>query len=95
MATSITTSFVEEYMTDLHHVFQREGSMLKDTVFLKDGVVGSTAHFQKLGTGTATTKSRHGEITPYRVIPSAKSDDVSRAIERECSIANWVNCWEA
>jgi len=73
MATSITTSFVQEYMTDLHHVFQREGSMLKDTVFLKDGIVGSTAHFQKLGTGTATTKSRHGEITPMNVTHTAPS----------------------
>ena len=73
MATSVNVAFVEEYMTDLHHVFQREGSMLKDTVFLKDGVVGSTAHFQKLGTGTATTKSRHGEITPMNVTHTAPS----------------------
>jgi len=47
--------------------------MLKDTVFLKDGIVGSTAHFQKLGTGTATTKSRHGEITPMNVTHTAPS----------------------
>ena len=73
MATSVTSSFVQEYTTDLHHVFQREGSMLKDTVFLKDGIVGSTAHFQKLGTGTATTKSRHGEITPMNVTHTAPS----------------------
>ena len=64
MSTSITTSFIGDYQKDLHHVFQREGSMLKDTVFLKDGIVGSTAYFQKLGTGTATTKSRHGDIAP-------------------------------
>ena len=73
MATSVNLAFVQEYMTDLHHVFQREGSMLKDTIFLKDGVVGSTAHFQKLGTGVATTKSRHGEITPMNVTHTAPS----------------------
>jgi len=38
--------------------------MLRPTVQQRNDVVGSTAYFNKLGTGTATTKSRHGEITP-------------------------------
>jgi hypothetical protein len=41
--------------------------MLLPTVFHKSGVVGSTAYFEKLGSGTAVTKSRHGEITPMNV----------------------------
>ena len=64
MSTSITASFIGDYQKDVHLVFQREGSMLRPTVFTKDGIVGSTAYFEKLGTGVATTKSRHGEITP-------------------------------
>lgn len=67
MSTSITNAFIGDYNKDVHHVFQREGSMLKPTVYVKEGVVGSTAYFEKLGTGTATTKSRHGEITPMNV----------------------------
>lgn len=64
MSTSITAAFIADYSADVHQVFQREGSMLRPSVYTKDNVVGSTAYFEKLGTGTATTKSRHGEITP-------------------------------
>lgn len=64
MSTSIDAAFIADYEADVHLVFQREGGMLKSAVFEKTGVVGSTAYFEKLGTGTATTKSRHGEIVP-------------------------------
>lgn len=64
MSTSIDQAFIGDYNADVHMVFQREGSMLRSGVFTKDNIVGSTAYFEKLGTGTATTKSRHGEITP-------------------------------
>ena len=64
MSTSITASFITDYESKVHEVFQREGSYLKDAVFLKDNVVGSTASFHKVGKGTATTKARHGVITP-------------------------------
>jgi hypothetical protein len=78
MATSITNSFVIDYSKDVHHVFQREGGMLLPTVYNKTGVVGSTAKFEKLGTGVATTKSRHGQITPMNLThtqPSATLED--------------------
>jgi hypothetical protein len=64
MSTSISTAFIGDYNKDVHLVFQREGSMLRPSVYTKDGIVGSVAYFEKLGTGTAVTKSRHGEITP-------------------------------
>jgi hypothetical protein len=64
MSTSISTAFVADYSADVHHVFQREGSMLLPAVFNKTNIVGATAYFEKLGTGAAVTKSRHGEITP-------------------------------
>lgn len=78
MATSITNSFVIDYSKDVHHVFQREGGMLLPTVYNKSGVVGSTAKFEKLGTGVATTKSRHGQITPMNLThtqPSVTLED--------------------
>lgn len=78
MSTSITASFIADYTKDVSLVFQREGSMLRPTVSTRDGVVGSTAKFEKLGTGTATTKSRHGEITPMNAThtqPSATLED--------------------
>ena len=64
MSTSIDQAFIRAYEADVHHVFQRQGSYLKPTVRYKDGVVGYSTTFQKVGKGVATTKSRHGQITP-------------------------------
>ena len=64
MSTSITTAFVRQYEKDVHAVFQRPGASLRDTVRIKDGIRGKSTTFQKVGKGTATTKARHGVITP-------------------------------
>lgn len=71
MSTSITNAFVKQYEGDVHHVFQREGSSLKPSVRVKSGIVGASTTFQKLGTGTATTKARHGVITPMNAAHTA------------------------
>jgi len=73
MSTSIGTAFITEYDAKVHEVFQRQGSYLKDAVRLKDNVIGSTAVFQKIGTGTATVKARHGTITPMNQTHTAPS----------------------
>lgn len=73
MSTSITTAFITSYEARLKHVFQREGAYLKDAVRLKQNVVGSTAVFQVIGKGVATTKSRHGTITPMNQNHTAPS----------------------
>lgn len=64
MSTSVSTSFVKQYERDFKHVFQREGGILRQAVRVHTGVVGSTDTFQVIGKGTATTKARHGMITP-------------------------------
>jgi hypothetical protein len=73
MSTSIDTAFISSYDAKVHEVFQRQGSYLKSAVRLKSDVVGSTAVFQKIGKGTATTKSRHGTITPMNQTHTAPS----------------------
>ncbi len=73
MSTSIDTAFITSYEAKVHEVFQRQGSYLKDAVRLKDNVIGSTAVFQKIGKGTATTKARHGTITPMNQTHTAPS----------------------
>lgn len=73
MSTTIDAAFIADYEADVHLVFQREGGMVKPTVYEKDGIVGSTAYFEKLGTGVATTKSRHGEITPMNAVHTQPS----------------------
>lgn len=73
MSTSITTAFITDYDARARDAFQREGSLLLKTVDHKQGVVGSTAVFQLIGTGVATTKARHGTVTPMNVAHTAPS----------------------
>ena len=73
MSTSITTSFVDSYEAKVHEVFQRRGSYLKDAVRVRDNVIGDVAVFNRIGTGTATTKARHGTITPMNQTHAAPS----------------------
>ncbi len=78
MSTSITTAFVTDYEARLKDAFQREGSHLLPTVRHRRDVVGSTAVFNLIGTGVATTKARHGTITPMNqahTAPSATLED--------------------
>ena len=73
MSTSIDTAFITSYEAKVHEVFQRKGSYLREAVRLKTDVVGSTAVFQKIGKGVATTKARHGTITPMNQTHTAPS----------------------
>ena len=73
MSTSITTAFIKQYGADVHHIFQREGGFLRGAVRMRTDVVGSTSVFQKIGAGTATTKARHGSITPMNQAHTAPS----------------------
>ena len=68
MSTSITTAFVAQYESEVHHLFQRYGGILRSTVRTKPNVVGSTTTFQKIASGAASTKARHGVITPMNVV---------------------------
>jgi len=64
MSNSVSTAFVKQYEADVHEAYQRQGSLLRNAVRGKSGVVGSTTTFQKVGKGTATGKSRHGVVLP-------------------------------
>ena len=73
MSTSIDTAFITSYGERVHHIFQRMGAQLLNAVFHIPNVVGSTQVFPKVGTGTATTKARHGTITPMNQAHTAPS----------------------
>ena len=64
MSTSITQSFVKQYEREVHESFQRRGSFMLSTIRHKKGTKGLSTTFQKVGKGIATTKARHGEVTP-------------------------------
>jgi len=78
MSTSVNLSFVRQYEKDVHEAFQRRGSFLLQTVRRKTGVKGTSTTFQKVGKGVATTKARHGTITPmnqsHEAIPCTMED---------------------
>lgn len=67
MSSSIDVAFVKDYEADVHEAYQRRGSKLRKTVRNRTGVVGATTTFQKVKKGVATTKARHGQITPMNV----------------------------
>jgi hypothetical protein len=62
MATDIDTAFIKQYEREVHEAYQRQGSKLRDTVRTKNNVKGESAVFQKVGKGTAGTKTRHGKV---------------------------------
>lgn len=64
MSTSVNQSFIRDYAQDVHQAFQRRGSLMLNSVRRKNNVKGSSTTFQKVGKGVATTKARHGKITP-------------------------------
>ena len=78
MSTTVTNAFVQQYANDIKDEFQRAGSFLLNTVRVERNVVGSTHTFFRIGQGTATTKARHGTITPmnqtHTAIPCTLED---------------------
>ena len=63
MANTIDVAFIKQFESEVHMAYQRMGSKLRNTVRTVGNVAGSTVRFQKIGTGSASTKSRNGDIT--------------------------------
>ena len=62
MANTIDQAFIKQFETEVHLAYQRMGSKIRNTVRTSN-VTGSTARFQKIGSGAASTKSRNGNVT--------------------------------
>ncbi|MDR1361527.1 MAG: hypothetical protein LBJ18_04510 [Rickettsiales bacterium] len=63
MSLSIDQAFVKQFEADVHLAYQQTGTKLRSTVRSKNGVIGASTIFQKIGKGTAETKERH-ELVP-------------------------------
>lgn len=63
MANTIDQAFIKQFETEVHMAYQRMGSKFRNTV-RSSNVTGSVARFQVIGKGTASTKSRNGNVTP-------------------------------
>ena len=62
MSISVDKVFVKQFEADVHLAYQQMGTKLRSTVRSKSGVIGASTTFQKVGRGTASTKSRHGMV---------------------------------
>jgi hypothetical protein len=62
MATSIDQAFVKQFEREVHEAYQRQGSKLRNTVRMIGNVKGASTTFQKIGKGSASTKSTHGMV---------------------------------
>lgn len=67
MSTSIDQAFIKQYEREVHEAYQRQGSKLRNTLRTTTGIQGSSVTFQKVGKGTASTKSRHGLVPVMNV----------------------------
>lgn len=62
MSTSIDQAFIKQFEREVHEAYQRQGSKLRNTVRTIGNVNGSSAVFQKVGAGTASTKSTNSLV---------------------------------
>lgn len=62
MAPTIDSAFVKQFEREVHEAYQRMGSKLRGTVRNVNNVKGASTVFQKVGKGTASTKSTHGMV---------------------------------
>ena len=67
MESTIDTAFIKQFESEVHMAYQRMGSKLKNTI-RNQQVSGNVVRFQKIGAGTASTKSRNGNITPMELV---------------------------
>jgi hypothetical protein len=68
MANTIDQAFIKQFEIDVHLAYQRMGSKLRNTVRTAGNVRGNVVRFQKIGTGSANTKSRNGNVTPMELV---------------------------
>ncbi|MCD8498046.1 MAG: phage capsid protein [Alphaproteobacteria bacterium] len=71
MSTTIDQAFIKQFEREVHEAYQRQGSKLRQTVRNISNVNGNTAVFQKVGKGTASTKSTHGMVPVMNLAHSA------------------------
>lgn len=67
MSMSIDEAFIKQFESEVHVAYQRMGTMLRNTVRVKNNVKGESTTFQKVGKGAAGQKSRHGKVPVMNV----------------------------
>lgn len=86
MANDIDDAFVTQYDREITLRYQRMGAKLNGTVRTVDGVEGNTITFQRLGTGTASTKGRNSQVTPMN-----PSHETASATMSDFYAGQWID----
>lgn len=71
MSTEINKAFVQQYSSNLIMLAEQKGSKLSGTV-TKKGVVGKAAHFDRLGSTTASLRTSRHSDTPQVDTPHSR-----------------------
>ena len=78
MSKNLSSAAMQQFDDDVKHAFQTAGS-LRNTVTLRNGVVGDIYKFRKMGKGLANQKASQADVTPM---------DVTHALIN-CTLGNW------
>jgi hypothetical protein len=62
MSVTIDQAFIKQFEAEVKLAYQRGGTKLRNTVRMKSNIAGKDTTFQKVGKGTAATKTRHGLV---------------------------------
>lgn len=80
MSTTVDAAFVQHYAANVMMLAQQEPSKLRSTVRTRDGVVGKSTNFERIGPTAARLRtSRHGD-TPLVSTPHSR---------RRASLEDW------
>lgn len=79
MSISLSSVAQELFDAEVKHAFQTAGK-LRDTVTIRNGVVGDTYNFRAMAKGLANQKASQDDVTPMNVVHSTVS----------CTLGNWV-----
>jgi hypothetical protein len=70
MSLDISNAFIKQFEREVHEAYQRMGSKLRDTVRVKNNVIGASTIFPIVGKGAAMTKARNGMVPTMNVTHS-------------------------
>lgn len=86
MSPDISTAFVKQFEREVHEAYQRQGSKLRGAVRTITNVKGSSVVFQKVGKGTASTKSSHGMVPVMNL-----SHSTAECLMQDFYAGDWVD----
>jgi len=77
MSGTVPVSFIEQYEAEVKQVYQRQASLLRNTIRTRTQINAERVYFPILGKGSATSKARHADVTPMNLEHTRAFADMS------------------